>query len=297
MELPDGIKAVGEQLAAGGEVAAPPELFEAYDVFSAELANLLVRPWLAVDRAARLAEDGDYFRAELGSRSVVFVREAADRIHAMRNACLHAGYRVCEEESGRGDQLFCQYHGWYYALDGRLTDPLLRPEQKDHSRFRLPRYAMRIERGLIFVDMSKAAPAPPEGGPLDTAGLPPWLEAADVTGRQRLATTVNWKYLRQFLWAAPDTVFAAPGLDGFIEYGPTSYVAWQGEQAALVRLAPRFPGHSDIAVIRLAPPDSGTQLGADERLAAALRDAPPAGPLDRGFYEWYWSGLNAPLPV
>jgi phenylpropionate dioxygenase-like ring-hydroxylating dioxygenase large terminal subunit len=105
MELPDTVKAIGEQLDSGGEIAAPAELFEAYDVFAAELANIFTRPWLAVDHASRLAEDGDFLRADVGSRSVVFVRESADQIHALRNACLHAGYRVCEAESGRADQL------------------------------------------------------------------------------------------------------------------------------------------------------------------------------------------------
>src|SRR5947207_15369464 len=114
MELPDSVKAFGEQIDNGGEITPPPEFFEGYDVFAAEVAQIFTRPWLAVDHASRLAVDGDYFRADVGPRSVVIVRESADRIHAMRNACLHAGYRVCEEESGRAQQLFCQYHGWYY---------------------------------------------------------------------------------------------------------------------------------------------------------------------------------------
>ncbi len=147
METPDSVRAIGEQLAAGGQIEPAAELFEAYPVFAAELAQIFIRPWLAVDHMSRLTADGDYFRADIGSRSVILVREAADRIHALRNACLHAGYRVCEEEAGHGERLFCQYHGWYYALDGRLTDPYLRPDQEDRSRFRLPRYAMQIRRG------------------------------------------------------------------------------------------------------------------------------------------------------
>src|SRR5579863_1416976 len=119
MELPDPIKAIGEQFDTQREIAPAPELFEAYDVFSAELAGIFTRPWLAVDHASRLAADGDFLRADVGSRSVVFVRESESQIHALRNACLHAGYRVCEEESGRADHLFCVYHGWSYALDGR----------------------------------------------------------------------------------------------------------------------------------------------------------------------------------
>jgi len=122
------IKAIGEQLDNGSNIIATPELFDAYEVFAAELAQIFTQPWLAVDHASRLAADGDYVRADIGSRSVVLVRESADQIHALRNACLHAGYRVCEAEAGNATHLYCVYHGWSYALDGRLTDPMLQPK-------------------------------------------------------------------------------------------------------------------------------------------------------------------------
>ena len=161
-----------------------------------------MQPWLAVDHASRLAATGDYLRADIGSPLGRAGARERRGMHAMRNACLHAGYRVCEEESGRADRLFCQYHGWYYALDGRLTDPMLRPKMTDRSRFRLPRYAMRIERGLILVDMSKAGPTPPEAGAIDTDVLPGHLADAIVTGRDRVQTTLNWKHLRPLAMGA-----------------------------------------------------------------------------------------------
>lgn len=299
MELPDPIKTVADQLGAGGDVAPPPELFEAYDVFAAELAGLFVRPWLALDHASRLTADGDYFRADLGPRSVVMVRESETEIHALRNACLHAGYRVCEDEAGHAEKLFCIYHGWYYALDGRLTDPMLRPEEPDRSRYRLPRYAMQIDRGLILVDMSKAAPAPPEAKPPDLGAVPDWLADASVTGRQRHNTSFNWKYLRQLLWSAPDLVFEAGDCDRVVEFGPMSFLALRGDEAALVRLSPRYPGQSDFDVIRIAP-EGTPATGSNERLAEALRrrgEEVAAGPLrllGGDFYDWYWSALSLP---
>ncbi len=303
MELPDSIKAIGEQVEAGGAVTPAAELFEAYPVFAAEVAHLFTRPWLAVDHASRLAADGDYFRADIGSRSVVLVREAADRIHALRNACLHAGYRVCEEESGRSDHLFCQYHGWSYALDGRLTDPLLRPEMTDRSRFRMPQYAMQIRHGLILVDLSAVAPEAPPAGPVDLGSVPEALAEAGVTSRKRYSTTWNWKYLRQFLWTAPELVFAGDDCDEIVEFGPLSFVALRGDHAALVRLTPRFPGHTDFEIVRIAPADTPAPAanGADP-IEEALRrhgDTIAAAPLrllDRRFYEWYWPHLSAAQP-
>jgi len=303
MELPDSIKAVGEQVEAGGAVTPAAELFEAYPVFAAEVAQLFTRPWLAVDHVSRLAEDGDYFRADVGSRSVVLVREAGHRIHALRNACLHAGYRVCEEESGRSDHLFCQYHGWSYALDGRLTDPLLRPELTDRSRFRLPHYAMKISRGLILVDQSAVAPEPPPAGAVELGAIPETLAEAGVASRKRYSTTSNWKYLRQLLWAAPELVFAGKNCGDLVEFGPLSFVALRGEEAALVRLSPRFPGHTDFEIVRLAPAGApaSAQNGADP-IEEVLRQhgdaiaAAPLGILDRRFYEWYWPLMSAAQP-
>ncbi len=298
MELPDSIKAIGEQLAAGGEVTPAPELLDAYPVFAAEVAHIFARPWLAVDHMSRLAADGDFFRADIGSRSVVLVREAEDRIHALRNACLHAGYRVCEEESGRADHLFCQYHGWSYALDGRLTDPWLRPDLPDRSRFRLPHYAMQISRGLILVDMSAVAPEPPPPGPVELGAIPEALADGAVSSRKRYSTTWNWKHLRQFVWASPELAFGGAECDEVVELGPLSFVALRNGEAALVRVAPRFPGHSDFELVRIGPPDAPAPAanGADA-IDEALRQhadriaAAPFAGFDRAFYDWYWSLL------
>ena len=128
MELPDSIKAIGEQVEAGAVTPAPA--VRGLSGVRAEVAHLFTRPWLAVDHASRLAADGDYFRADIGSRSVVLVRETEDRIHALRNARLHAGYRVRVGKRPRRPPVL-PVSRLVYALDGRLTDPLLRPEMTD----------------------------------------------------------------------------------------------------------------------------------------------------------------------
>jgi nitrite reductase/ring-hydroxylating ferredoxin subunit len=296
MELPEQITALGAQVEAGGAIAPDPELFETYEVFAAELTNLFVKPWLAADHASRLATDGDYFRVDIGGRSVVVARESSDKIHAMRNACLHAGYRICEEEEGRGDHLFCRYHGWDYAIDGRLTDPELRPEEKDRSRFRLPRYAMRIENGLIFIDPSVAAPEPPAAKPMP-AGAVPDLSDRAVVSRKRYQTTWNWKHLRRFLWAADDLVLAG-GSDTAAEFGPLSRLLARNGDAALMRLIPRYAGHSDFELVRIgeagqtAPPDDDARIEEALRVEGERVAAAPVGGLDRGFYEWYWAAMK-----
>jgi phenylpropionate dioxygenase-like ring-hydroxylating dioxygenase large terminal subunit len=297
MELPEQITEIGEQLKAGGEITPSEDLFETYEVFAAELTNLFVKPWLVADHASRLSSDGDYFRVDIGGRSVVIAREAGDKIHAMRNACLHAGYRICEEEDGHGDHLFCRYHGWDYAIDGRLTDPMLRPEETDRSRFRLPRYAMKITNGLIFIDPSVAAPSPPEGKTAIDISAVPDLGDSKVVGRKRFSTTWNWKHLRHFLWTSNDLVFPG-GHETATEFGPLSRLLTKNGDAALVRLIPRYAGHSDFELVRIAKPGHNAETGDEAALEEAIRvegdklAGTPAGWLDRGFYEWYWGQLE-----
>ncbi len=303
MALPDSIKAIGEQLDGGGEIAPAPELFEAYDVFAAELAQIFTRPWLAVDHASRLAVDGDYLRADIGSRSLVLVRESAERIHALRNACLHAGYRVCEAEAGNAGHLYCQYHGWSYALDGRLTDPLLRPQMTDRSRFRLPRYAMQIRRGLILVDLSAVMPEPPPAGPVELGAVPVDLAERAVSRRTQYKTNCNWKRLRRFLWGSPELAFGGAGCDAVVELGPLSLVALSNGDAALLRLVPRFPGHTDVELVEMPMPDLSRRANGPidpigDPIGDALRDSGDgiaAAPLGRAFFEWYWPLMAPPV--
>ena len=292
MELPDSVKAIGEQLGNGGQIEPGPELFEAYDVFAAELAQIFSQPWLAVDHASRLGSDGDYVRAEIGSRSLVVVRETKDQIHALRNHCLHAGYRVCEADAGNAGLLYCQYHGWSYALDGRLTDPVLRPQMTDRSRFRLPRFAMQIQRGLIFVDPSAVAPEPPPAGPIDLGAIPEDLADREVNHR-RYKADWNWKRLRQFVWAAPELTLGGGEVEDVVECGPLSLVAIRNGEAVLARLVPRFPGQTELELVEMTRPGSNRAGNGADRLGEALAgDGGAAAPLDRGFFEWYWSRME-----
>src|SRR5205807_6813001 len=132
--------------------------------------------------------------------------------------------------------LFCVYHGWSYALDGRLTDPLLRPEMTDRSRFRLARYAMQIQRGLILVDPSAVAAEAPPARPVELGAVPEDLGERPVRRRLQHKTTMNWKRLRQFLWAQPGLAFGNHGVDEVVELGPLSRVVVRDGDAALLRL-------------------------------------------------------------
>src|SRR5215472_16902732 len=239
MDLPASVTALGEQLDGAGEIVPDPALFSEAAVFAAERERIFAQPWIAGDHATRLAENGRYFRFDADSRSIIVTRDDEGRLHALRNVCIHAGYPVCDAEEGAAERLMCPYHGWEYALDGRLVEPEL-SSRIDPSRLRMTSYPVSIRDGLLLVAPS-TAPVSDESvaGP-----LPEWLVDGKVSRRECYKTTWNWKFLLNFLAPRPD-LFAADltgtdGHDSCFEFGPLSRVIVNSRRAVLVRVIPKF---------------------------------------------------------
>ena len=201
MDLPAGVTALGEQLGQNGEIVPDPSLFNEAAVFAAERERIFARPWIVADHVTRLAEDGRYFRFDADSRSIVVTRDSDGRLHALRNVCIHAGYPVCDAEEGAAERLMCPYHGWEYALDGRLVEPNL-SARIDPSRLRMTSYRVCVRDGLLFVAPSASPPSDESiAGP-----LPAWLADGKVTKRECHNTTWNWKFLLNFVGSRPHHV-------------------------------------------------------------------------------------------
>jgi nitrite reductase/ring-hydroxylating ferredoxin subunit len=297
MDLPASVAALGEQLCGAGEIAPEPALFQATDVFAAERERIFLRPWVAVDHASRLDKDGQYFRFDAASRAMLVTRDRGGRLHALRNVCIHAGYPVCDAQEEGAEKLICPYHGWEYSLDGRLVEPAF-ASRTDRSRLRLASYPLCVRNGLIFVDLSGGATSDENiAGP-----LPTWLAKGRVTKRAQYGTTWNWKFVLHFFRSHPELFFDDPGDadddERRIEFGPLDWMLVRPQQAALLRVIPRFAERTDFRLIRMVareevPETDGATNGADP-VAAALRASGEAGAanwssrLDRRFFSWYW---------
>jgi len=295
MELPASVTALGEQLAEAGEIVPDQALFDSQDVFAAERDRIFVRPWMAVEHETRLGGDISYFRCDAAYRSILVTREADGRLHALRNVCIHAGYPVCDAGEGPDERLICPYHGWEFALDGRLVEPAL-SSRIDPSRLRLASYPVCIRDGLVFVDLSGEA-TPPEAG-----SAPGWLADARVTRRARYSTNWNWKSVLRFLQSSPHLFFAdeaeAADQHSWIEFCPLSLMITRPQQATLLQIIPKFAERTDLQVIQLSPIDATNGMASavnEDAVANELRrigDHPPCR-FDRGFYDWYWSLMSA----
>jgi nitrite reductase/ring-hydroxylating ferredoxin subunit len=297
MDLPASVAALGEQLDGAREIAPDPALFTESGVFAAERERIFARPWIAADHATRLIEDGRFFRFDADSRSIVVTRDREGQLHALRNVCIHAGYPVCDAEDGSAERLMCPYHGWEYALDGRLVEPNL-SSRIDPARLRMTSYPVCVRDGLLLVAPT-AGSAPDEGiaGP-----LPNWLADGKVTRRQSYNTTWNWKFMLNFLGSRPDLFFAgstdADGHESCLEFGPLSRIIVNSERAVLVRVIPKFAERTDLQMIEIASGDAPAETSppaADDHVAEELRraGAPSSSELDREFFSWYWSLMSA----
>jgi nitrite reductase/ring-hydroxylating ferredoxin subunit len=288
MDLPVSVTELGDQLREQRQIVPDPTLFSDPQVFAAERERIFQRSAMALDHQTRLSEDGSWFRCDAAARSIVVTRAAGGRLNALRNVCLHAGYPVCEAEEGSAERLMCLYHGWEYALDGRLVEPEL-SSRIDPARLRLASYPVRICNGLIFADPPGAVAAP-------VNSVPAWLATATVVRRARYNTRWNWKYLRQFLQSSPDLFFdGAP--DECDEIGPLDLLLAQSRRAVLLRVIPKFAEQTDFQVIEMAAGENRRSAGGDtgsdpitERLHATDTSS---SWFDRDFAQWYWSLMSA----
>jgi nitrite reductase/ring-hydroxylating ferredoxin subunit len=296
MDLPASVTALGEQLDGTGDIMPDPALFNESAVFAAERERIFAQPWIAADHATRLAENRRYFRFDADSRSIIVTRDGDGHLRALRNVCLHAGYPVCDAEEGSAERLMCPYHGWEYALDGRLVEPEL-SARIDPARLRLASYPICVRDGLFFVAPS-VNPASDESIP---GPLPAWLADGKVTRRALHSTTWNWKLMLRFLRSQPSTLFAGTpktdSHDSCLEFGPLSRMVVNSERAVLVRVIPKFAERTDLQLIEIASvdaPGETASAAADDPVAEQLRQsgAPAPSELDRQFFSWYWSLMS-----
>lgn len=90
--------------------------------FETERDRVLARRWMCVARSDALEAAGSFVTAEVAGESLLVLRGDDGAARAFYNLCRHRGARLCLDEAGSlGGRLRCMYHGWTYALDGRLV--------------------------------------------------------------------------------------------------------------------------------------------------------------------------------
>jgi nitrite reductase/ring-hydroxylating ferredoxin subunit len=111
----------------------PARYYTDPEVFRREMESFFSRMWVCVGREEQMSKAGGYFLREVDGESIIITRDQAGSVRAFYNVCRHRGTRMCRDQEGTfSNRIQCPYHGWTYALDGRL----LGAPHMDESTFR-----------------------------------------------------------------------------------------------------------------------------------------------------------------
>ena len=91
-------------------------------IYDAERTAVFAKSWLLVGHESQLANSGDYPAISVAGYPLLVVRDdGGGRIAAFHNVCRHRAGPLVFDGTGHCEKgLVCRYHGWRYALDGRL---------------------------------------------------------------------------------------------------------------------------------------------------------------------------------
>jgi phenylpropionate dioxygenase-like ring-hydroxylating dioxygenase large terminal subunit len=99
------------------------DVFTSEEQFAQERERIFKKVWLNVGRVEQIPRPGDYFVKDLVvcNTSVVVVRGKDGKVKAFHNMCSHRGNKLAWDGKGTCQMFTCKFHGWSYALDGKLT--------------------------------------------------------------------------------------------------------------------------------------------------------------------------------
>lgn len=140
------------------QMTLPARYYTDAAVFQQEMESFFFGMWVCAGRSEELERAGDYFLADVAGESVIVTREASGQLQAMFNVCRHRGTRMCREERGTfAGRIQCPYHGWTYALDGRLLGaPHMEGNGFCREDYPLKKVAVEEWDGHVFLNLGNA---------------------------------------------------------------------------------------------------------------------------------------------
>jgi choline monooxygenase len=181
----------------------PAQVYRDPETYEDERKLVFGRSWQFIGHTSEVTQTGDVIAATIAGFPVIAVR-AGDGIKAFHNVCRHRAGPLFDGERGNcGAALTCKYHGWSYALDGRLraARDFGAADGFDPRNFSL--FPVRVEawRGFLFVNLNEGAAALSEW----IAPLEARMGARDVSSLVHAARKThdlgcNWKlYAENYL--------------------------------------------------------------------------------------------------
>ena len=174
----------------------PQRYYTDPQIFAEEMDRFYSQMWVYAGREAEIPQTGDYLLREIAGQSIIVTRDSTGRVHAFFNVCRHRGTQICSASEGHFEgRIQCPYHGWTYALDGRLLGATHMQETNFcREDYPLNRVHAELWDGHLFLNLS----ADPEPLSDQLAALPNKFAAwrmQDLRLQKRIVYDVkaNWK--------------------------------------------------------------------------------------------------------
>jgi glycine betaine catabolism A len=178
------------------EVSLPRRAYWEAAFYQREQRHIFWDQWFYAGRAERLREPGAFVVLDVAGESVIVVKDRDESLHAHVNLCRHRGSRLlCGQGVLRG-AIRCPYHGWAYALDGRLVaTPFVEDDDVPLQARRLHPVGVDVWAGFLFVNLTSGEPLLSQLGhvPQRLARYP--LEELETVRTIRYEVDANWKVL------------------------------------------------------------------------------------------------------
>ena len=154
--FPSSISAVLDQRAEG--YSLPAALYTRKDVFDADLDVFFRKHWIHVGLECDVPEPGDAVVIDIGTTSLIVLRDDDAQIRVVHNVCRHRGSRLLDSGPTIISKLVCPYHQWTYELTGELMHAPHMGTDFDKSCRNLKPVNFQSIGGLIYVCLSDAPP-------------------------------------------------------------------------------------------------------------------------------------------
>ena len=173
-------------------------------VFGRERTAVFAACWQFLGHEGEMPAAGDYLAGDVAGWPVLAVRGGGGGLRGLHIVCRHrAGPLVSDAKGNCGGELACRYHGWRYALDGRLRSAVAfgASEGFDARDFGLHPVRLETWRGFVFINIDgEAGPLCELVAPLDRLMDERGVTLGPATLRRSHDLACNWKaYVENYL--------------------------------------------------------------------------------------------------
>jgi choline monooxygenase len=205
-----------------------------------QMVGTLDQPCGEVNGATRtIADPESFFTADVVGEPIIVVRDTQGTLRAFSNVCRHRAGPIALG-SGCKNVLRCQYHGWTYALDGRLigTPDVEGVEFFDRSTMGMVPLRLETWERFIFVNFDRdAEPLSSFLGDIPQQARGFQFDGLQLAERRDYVIDCNWKvYVDNYLEGYHIPI-AHPGLMREIDYAQyrTDTFRYHSQQFAPIR--------------------------------------------------------------